>query len=110
MSQVDESPLARMARMTPTEYWADSCSVAELEYATARRAVGTTSNPTINGEILKKENDIRRAAVLGPVYRREAGRNGRRSIQTNPTLFRDADRMPEQGRHFGALGPNMHVR
>ena len=140
MSGVDESPLARMARTSPTEYWNDSCSVAELEYATARGAVGATSNPTIVGEVLKKEGDVwrarileiarerpvatdvditwqvieemavRGAAILEPIYRREAGRKGRLSIQTNPTLFRDADRMLEQGRHFEGLAPNMQIK
>lgn len=135
-----ESPLARMARTTPTEYWNDSCSVTELEYAVARGAVGATSNPTIVGEVLKKEGDVwrpriqaiarerptatdvdvawqvieemavRGAAILEPIYRREAGRKGRLSIQTNPTLFRDADRMLEQGLRFAALAPNMQVK
>lgn len=140
MGGLEESPLARMARTTPTEYWNDSCSVAELEYATARGAVGATSNPTIVGEVLKKEHDawrariqeivrerplatdveitwqvveemaVRGAAVLEPVYRREGGRKGRLSIQTNPTFFRNADRMLEQGRHFEGLAPNMQIK
>ena len=55
--RADESPLAVMARTTPTEYWNDSCAVAELDYAIARGAVGATSNPTIVGEVLKKEHD-----------------------------------------------------
>jgi transaldolase len=135
-----ESPLAVMARTTPTEYWNDSCAVAELEYAIARGAVGATSNPTIVGEVLKKEHDVwlpriqaiarerpaasdvdvtwqlieemaaRGAAALIPVHRRVAGRKGRLSIQTNPTLFRDAARMLEQGRRFAELAPNMQVK
>ena len=59
----DESPLARMARTTPTEYWNDSCALAELEYAIARGAVGATSNPTIVGEVLKKEGDVWRPRI-----------------------------------------------
>ncbi|MBI2763203.1 MAG: transaldolase [Chloroflexi bacterium] len=140
MSGPDESPLATMARTTSTEYWNDSCSIAELEYATARGAVGATSNPTIVGEVLKKEHDvwreriqeiaredatatdldvtwqvveemaIRGAAILEPIYRGAAGRRGRLSIQTDPTLFRNAERMLEQGRRFDALGPNMQVK
>jgi len=135
-----ESPLARMARTTPTEYWNDSCAIAELEYAIARGAVGATSNPTIVGEVLKKEADVWRpriqeiarerpeandldvtwqvveemavwgAATLEPIHRREHGRKGRLSIQTNPTLYRDAQRMLEQGRRFDALAPNMQVK
>ena len=140
MSGPDESPLATMARITSTEYWNDSCSIAELEYAIARGAVGATSNPTIVGEVLKKEHDvwgerireiarerptasdldvtwqvveemaIRGAAMLEPIYRGAARRRGRLSIQTDPTLFRNAERMLEQGRRFAALGPNMQVK
>ena len=50
-----ETPLGLMARTTPTQYWNDSCAIAELEYAVANGAVGATSNPTIVGEVLKKE-------------------------------------------------------
>src|ERR1700733_2219972 len=38
-----------------TDYWNDSCSIKELSYAIERGAVGATSNPTIVGEVLKKE-------------------------------------------------------
>ena len=138
--RADESPLAVMARTTPTEYWNDSCAVAELDYAIARGAVGATSNPTIVGEVLKKEHEVwlprilaiarerpvatdvditwqlieemaaRGAAQLAPIHRREAGRKGRLSIQTDPTLFRDTARMLEQGRRFAELAPNMQVK
>ena len=135
-----ESPLAVMARTTPTEYWNDSCAVAELDYAIARGAVGATSNPTIVGEVLKKEHDAwlpriqaiarerplasdvditwqlieematRGAGQLAPIHRREAGHKGRLSIQTDPTLFRDAAGMLEQGRRFADLASNMQVK
>lgn len=140
MDVATDTPLARMARTTPTEYWNDSCSVAELEYAIANGAVGATSNPTIVGEVLKKELDtwrprvralraerptatdveitwaiaeemaVRGAALLEPIFIREAGRKGRLSIQTNPTFHRDADRMLAQGRRFDALAPNLQVK
>jgi transaldolase len=135
-----ETPLARMARTTPTEYWNDSCATAELEYAIANGAVGATSNPSIVGEVLRKELDVwrpriraigaerptatdvevtwqvieemaaRGAALLEPIYVREAGRKGRLSIQTNPTHHADADAMLIQGRHFATLAPNMQVK
>jgi transaldolase len=135
-----EEPLAQMAATTPTEYWNDSCAVAELEYAVARGAVGATSNPTIVGEVLRKEMDtwrprvleirdetpaatdvdvtwrvaeemaVRGAAVLRPVFDREHGRKGRLSIQTNPTLHRDSERMLAQGVHFAGLAPNIQVK
>ena len=42
------APLHRTA-LTATDYWNDSCSIAELTYAIERGAVGATSNPTIVG-------------------------------------------------------------
>ncbi len=129
-----------MARTTPTEYWNDSCSIAELEYAVANGAVGATSNPTIVGEVLKKEYDswlprirqigveqssasdldvtwqlieemaVKGAAILVPIFEHSGGRRGRLSIQTNPTLYRDAEGMLEQGRRFAGLAPNMQVK
>ena len=129
-----------MARTTPTQYWNDSCAAAELEYAIARGAVGATSNPTIVHEVLKKEQDTwrprvaeiarerptatdvdvtwqvveemaaRGAVFLEPIYRQAAGRRGRLSIQTDPTLYRSTERMLEQGRRFDALAPNMQIK
>jgi len=135
-----EAPLLRMTRDTPTDYWNDSCAIAELEYAVARGSTGATSNPSIVLEVLKKESGhwlprIRQladehpswteieitwalveemavggAAVLEPVFRATGGRKGRLSIQTNPANFRDADRMLEQGLRFAGLAPNIQVK
>jgi transaldolase len=134
------SPLARMVRETPTDYWNDSCAVDELEYAVARGATGATSNPTIVLDVLRKEKArwvpriqalateqpswtevhltwalveemaVRGAAVLEPVFRAEGGRKGRLSLQTDPANYRDADRMLEQGLRFARLAPNMQVK
>ena len=136
----DMSPLLRMVSTTASDYWNDSCAVAELEYAVANGAVGATSNPSIVGEVMKKEWEVwqprvlairdehptwtdveitwrtieemaaRGAKVLEPIWVREAGRKGRLSIQTNPTFFRDPQRMLEQGRYFHTLAPNMQVK
>jgi transaldolase len=46
-----------MTQETPTQYWNDSCAVAELTYAVERGASGATSNPVIVLEVLKKERD-----------------------------------------------------
>jgi transaldolase len=135
-----ESRLFVMASTTPTDYWNDSCSVAELTYAIARGATGATSNPTIVGEVLTKEIDlwrdrigeiiaghptwtedevtwklneemaVRGAELLLPVFEREGGRKGRLSIQTNPKLYRDPARIVEQVLRFAALAPNMQVK
>ena len=135
-----KSPLHETVTTTATDYWNDSCSVEELTYAIANGAVGATSNPTIVGEVLKKEMHLWRgrigeliaadetatedeltwrlieemavkgAELLRPVFEREGGRKGRLSIQTNPKLYRDAARITEQAIHFAALAPNMQVK
>jgi transaldolase len=139
-AELIDGPLLRTVRDRPTEIWNDSCAVAELEWSIARGATGATSNPTIVGDVLKAEHDawvprirdlaasnptwteteltwavieamaVRGAALLEPVFRREGGRTGRLSIQTDPTLYRDAERMLEQGVRFAALGPNLQVK
>jgi len=139
MTLVD-SPLASMVETTPTDYWNDSCAVAELEYAVARGATGATSNPTIVGDVMKKEKDhwaprvkeiadanptwsevevtwalieemgARGAAILQPVFDAHGGKKGRLSLQTNPANYRDPVRMADQAVHFNTLAPNIQVK
>lgn len=134
------SPLAKMVETTATDYWNDSCAVAELEYAVARGATGATSNPTIVGEVMKKEKDHwvprvrelaaehpnwseveitwalieemgqRGAAILAPVFEAHRGAKGRLSLQTNPANYRTPERMVEQAVHFSTLAPNIQVK
>jgi transaldolase len=129
-----------MASTTATDYWNDSCSVAELTYAIARGAVGATTNPTIVGEVLDKERELWRewierevagrptasedelawalieamavkgAGLLEPVFEREEGLKGRLSIQTDPRLYRDTRAIVEQALRFGGLAPNIQVK
>jgi transaldolase len=129
-----------MVRETATDYWNDSCAVDELAYAIERGATGATSNPTIVHEVLFKEKEhwvprvrelaaanptwseveltwalveemvTRGAAVLKPVFEREAGRKGRLSAQLNPANYRDPARMVEQAIRFDALAPNILVK
>jgi transaldolase len=135
-----ESPLLRMTRETPTEYWNDSCAVDELAYAVERGATGATSNPSIVLDVMKKdgahwvprvrevaaahptwseveltwaiveEMAVRGAAVLEPVFVGSEGRRGRLSLQTNPANHRDPARMVEQALRFHGLAPNMQVK
>lgn len=135
-----KSPLHETAATTPTDYWNDSCSIEELTYAIEHGAVGATSNPTIVGQVLKKEMHLWRdrihalirdnptwtedevtwalieemavkgAELLLPVFERERGLKGRLSIQTNPTFYRSAERIVEQAVHFAGLAPNMQVK
>ena len=133
-------PLHQMAETTVTDYWNDSCAVGELQYAIDRGAVGATSNPTIVLAALKAEMPLWRdrirciiadnptwtevdvawrvieevackaAELLLPVFERERGLKGRLSIQTNPTLYRSAERILQQAIHFHGLAPNMQVK
>jgi transaldolase len=135
-----DSPLLRMVRATPTQYWNDSCAVEELTYAVERGATGATSNPSIVLEVLKKESShwvprvhelaaanpdwsevdltwaiveemaARGAAVLEPAFDRANGLAGRLSLQTNPANHRNPARMVEQAVRFHALAPNMQVK
>ena len=125
---------------TATDYWNDSCSLDELSYAIDHGAVGATTNPTIVGEVLRKEMHlwrerieeiilanpswtedqiawqlieemaVRAAALLRPVFEREGGRKGRLSIQTDPRLYRDAAAITDQALRFSTLAPNMQVK
>ncbi len=140
MQTATKEPLHRTAELGPTDYWNDSCSVEELDYAVARGAVGATSNPAIVLEVLKKdparwrarireihaaepawtdvevtwaiveEMAVEGAAILAPVFERHGGTKGRLSIQTNPTFWSNAERMVEQGVRLAGLAPNMQVK
>ena len=133
-------PLSRSVAETATDLWNDSCGVAELEAAIALGAVGATANPTIVGDVWKGDPATWRAATLDlaavhpawteidlawgiveamslraaplllPAFERTGGRQGRLSMQTDPTLWRTPDRMLEQGLHFDGLAPNVIVK
>ncbi len=135
-----KSPLHETVATTPTDFWNDSCSIEELTYAIEHGAVGATSNPTIVGQVLKKEQQLWKARIhaliadnptwgeeevtwklieemavkgaelLLPVYEREQGLKGRLSIQTNPTFYRNAEAIVRQAVHFNTLAPNMQVK
>ena len=134
------SRLHQTTATTPTDYWNDSCSVAELTYAITNGAVGATSNPTIIIGVLKKELPLWRdhileiiaknptwseveiawkltedmavkgAEVLLPIFEREKGKKGRLSMQTNPTFYRNAEAIVHQAMHFNKLAPNIQVK
>lgn len=141
MSEITyKSPLHETVTAYPTDFWNDSCSVAELEYAIEHGAVGATSNPTIVEQVLNQERGLwegriheliadnpswsdedvmskvfeeialKGAELLMPVFERETGMKGRLSIQTNPTYYRNFDAMVEQAVRYGSLAPNMQVK
>jgi transaldolase len=140
MKTMSLSPLARTVAETPTDIWNDSCAVDELEYAIANGATGATANPTIVHDVWKKdpahwrdrvrelarehstwnerdlawavvaEMSVRGAQLLEDIFRRNHGRKGRLSVQTDPTLFRDARAMVDQAGGFDRLAPNIIVK
>src|SRR4051794_39850527 len=127
-----KSPLHETVTTTATDFWNDSCSIEELEYAIEHGATGATSNPTIVGEVLQKELPLWRDRIVELIAASPHATEeeitwslieemavkaselllgkGRLSIQTNPKLYRDADRLVEQGLRFAALAPNMQVK
>jgi transaldolase len=135
-----DSPLGRTISTTATDVWNDSCAIDELEYAISYGAAGATANPTIVTDVWKREPghwrervralgaehpsatevdlawlvveemSIRGANVLEPAFEAYGGRQGRLSMQTDPTFFRSADRMLAQGIHFAGLAPNVIVK
>jgi len=139
LTQTD-TPLGRTIAETATDIWNDSCNVDELEYAVAFGAVGATANPTIVVDNWKKdperwaarvrelaadepafseremawgivaEMSVRAAPLLRAAFEATGGRAGRLSIQTDPTLFRDAPAMVTQAFGFTGLAPNVIVK
>ncbi len=135
-----DSPLGRTIATTATDIWNDSCAVDELEYAISYGAVGATANPTIVTDVWKgdpaywrdrvrilanerpnateidlawaivEEMSLRAAPLLLPAFEASGGRQGRLSMQTDPTFFRAYDRMLAQGVGFVALAPNIIVK
>ncbi len=125
---------------TGTDFWNDSCSVQHLTEAVRQGAVGATSNPVIVHTVVAQEEqrwlpelqlliasnpqdteeDIAAkliacigaaaAQVLEPVFRREQGRKGRLSVQVNPRLYRDPERMFAHARTLAAIAPNIAVK
>jgi transaldolase len=140
MSITGKTPLHTMTLTSPTEFWNDSCSVEDLKYAIDNGAVGGTSNPVIVGNVLKKEIDTWRPAIVSlieenpsatedeiawkiiekisvnaakllmPVFIKNNGRNGRLSIQTDAKYYRSAKAIVEQGVYFDTLYPNNNIK
>src|SRR6187402_3108991 len=128
-----DSPLGRTISTTTTDIWNDSCAIDELEYAISFGAVGATANPTIVTDVWKgdpaywrdrvrvladerqnatevdlawaivEEMSLRAAPLLLPAFEASGGRQGRLSMQTDPTFFRAYDRMLAQGSGFARL-------
>src|SRR3954470_2338461 len=135
-----EPPLLTMSRTTSTRLWNDSADPGELRAAIGWGAVGATCNPVIAlaalrgdgprwrarlaelaadhprateselGWLAVEELSVTAAALLEPAFDASGGRDGRLSIQTDPRLWRDADRLVEQAVHFDGLARNIVVK
>src|SRR3954447_10255493 len=133
------SPLQQTAA-TATDIWNDSADVNELLYAIEHGAVGATANPTIVHDVWKKdparwgrrvrelaaempsatevdlawavvdEMSAEAAQLLLPAFEKYGGRQGRLSMQTNPTFWRSFEPMLEQGLAFTKVAPNIIVK
>lgn len=140
MNNKFKSPLYETVSTTKTDVWNDSCSIKELTYAIENGAVGATTNPTIVSNVLNQEMDmwkprileiikdnplwseveiswqvieemaVKGADLLLPVFKKENGRKGRISIQTNPANYRNAKALTEQAIHFNTLASNIQVK
>jgi transaldolase len=140
MSNSYKSPLHQTVMTTATDFWNDSCSVEELTYAIEHGATGATSNPTIVLNVLKQEMHlwkdrlhqlinnnpdwseveitwkifeeigVRGSELLLPVFKRENGKKGRLSIQTNPANYRNWEAITRQAVYFDSLAPNIQVK
>jgi transaldolase len=137
---MDKPSRMTLTGATGSDFWNDSCSVRELTEAVAHGAVGATSNPVIVSSVVRQEPEIwlpvldqlvrdfprdtedeiawrlietigmRAAKVLEPVFREHKGRKGRLSLQVNPKLYRDPERMLEHARRLASVAPNVAIK
>lgn len=140
MITTTDSPLLRMTQSTPTCLWNDSADPVELAEAISWGAVGATCNPVIALAVLKahrstwepriadyarihptatedqigwamvKQLSVEAAQLLTPAFEKYEGVNGRLSIQTDPRLYRDTQKLIDQATEFNTLAPNMIVK
>jgi transaldolase len=129
-----------MTRSTATVLWNDSADPQELAQGLDWGVVGATCNPVIalaciradlprwSARILElaeerptatqneigwavvEEVSIDAARLLEPAFEASGGINGRLSMQTDPTLYRDAKALADQAEHFAGLAPNIIVK
>lgn len=135
-----KSPLHETSKKYGTDFWNDSCSIPELEYAIEYGGVGATTNPVIVKNVVESEFDkyqpilqkmvkenpksteddiawklieytaIEGAKLLEPIFHEHKGQKGRISIQTNTKYFNSPHKMADQAKHFSELAPNMQVK
>lgn len=135
-----EGPLLTASRDTPTSLWNDSSDIEELSQSIAFGAVGATCNPVIAHATISKHLDvwaprirefaansptssdadigwqavkqmsIEAAKLLEPIFHEHNGRNGRLSVQTDPSLHRNRRALIDQALEFHDLAENIIVK
>jgi len=125
---------------TATDFWNDSCDLAELEHAIREGAVGATSNPVIVATVVKHNPDTwgkkleeliaghpadnedeiawrltkalvkSAAALLEPIYHETGKLKGRLAIQVNPKHFRNSRAMIEHALELTSVAPNLTIK
>jgi transaldolase len=122
------------------DFWNDSCDLRELGEAVANGAVGATSNPVIVHQAVNGAREVwfpmldalvrehpratedelawmliermgaRAAELLAKVHERTGGRKGFLSMQVDPRLYRDPERMAAHGHRLAAVAPNVAIK
>ena len=135
-----KSPLHETTKKYNTDFWNDSCSIPEIEYALEYGAVGATTNPVIVKNVIEGEYDkyepilqdlvnrypeetedmiawriieqtaVDGAKLLEEIYHETKGQKGRISIQTNTKYNNSPELMSEQAIYFNTLAPNIQVK
>ena len=133
-------PLLTAAQSFPTVLWNDSSDLDELRQSISFGGVGATCNPVIAYTTISrhpevwvpriraiaeqhptwseseigwravKDLSIEAAKLLEPAFAAHKGRNGRLSVQTDPRLHRDAQKLADQAVEFSELAPNIVVK
>ena len=111
MSSSTRSPTARSARRPTrrscTDVWkADPAHWRDRVQALAAERADATEIDL--AWAIVEEMSLRAAPLLLPAFEASGGRQGRLSMQTDPTLFRSFDRMLAQGEHFAVARPEHH--
>jgi transaldolase len=134
------SPLLQMTETTQTCLWNDSADPRELAESLKWGVVGATCNPVLARGVLNADRrtweslarqysslhptatekevgwnlvyrlSIDAAQLLLPAFERYQGVNGRLSIQTDPSLYNNAQALSDQAVEFNQLAPNMIVK
>ncbi len=129
-----ESYFGRLRAQTPTRLWINNPTTPEIDLAMAEGAVGSTTNPSYCGGLLKRApNEVRPliascildadddhvvadlvqerlvarvAESFRPLYESSGGRQGFVSIQGAPESDTDGERVLQEARVARAIGPN----